>query len=267
MLKDITLGQYFPGESVIHRLDARFKIILTTLFIVMLFVTQKALGLAVGGVFCLFAIALSRIPAKMFVKSIKPIVPILIFTSLLNLLFIDKGTVLFAWKFIHITQGGIQTSVFMVIRIMFLIAGTSLLTYTTSPIQLTDAIERLLSPLKKLHVPVHELAMMMTIALRFIPTLIEETDKIMAAQKARGADLESGSLMQRAKALIPILIPLFVSAFRRAEELATAMECRCYRGGEGRTRLRQMQSGAQDYIALGVTCVFLAAAIVLPRLI
>ena len=263
MLKDITLGQYFPGESVIHRLDARFKIILTTLFIVMLFVTQKALGLAVGGVFCLFAIALSRIPAKMFVKSIKPIVPILIFTSLLNLLFIDKGTVLFAWKFIHITQGGIQTSVFMVIRIMFLIAGTSLLTYTTSPIQLTDAIERLLSPLKKLHVPVHELAMMMTIALRFIPTLIEETDKIMA----RGADLESGSLMQRAKALIPILIPLFVSAFRRAEELATAMECRCYRGGEGRTRLRQMQSGARDYIALGVTCVFLAAAIVLPRLI
>ena len=267
MLKDITLGQYFPGESVIHRLDARFKIILTTLFIVMLFVTQKALGLAVGGVFCLFAIALSRIPAKMFVKSIKPIVPILIFTSLLNLLFIDMGTVLFAWKFIHITQGGIQTSVFMVIRIMFLIAGTSLLTYTTSPIQLTDAIERLLSPLKKLHVPVHELAMMMTIALRFIPTLIEETDKIMAAQKARGADLESGSLMQRAKALIPILIPLFVSAFRRAEELATAMECRCYRGGEGRTRLRQMQSGARDYIALGVTCVFLVAAIVLPRLI
>lgn len=267
MLKDITLGQYFPGESVIHRLDARFKIILTTLFIVMLFVTQKALGLAVGGVFCLFAITLSRIPAKMFVKSIKPIVPILIFTSLLNLLFINKGTVLFAWKFIHITQGGIQTSVFMVIRIIFLIAGTSLLTYTTSPIQLTDAIERLLSPLKKLHVPVHELAMMMTIALRFIPTLIEETDKIMAAQKARGADLESGSLMQRAKALIPILIPLFVSAFRRAEELATAMECRCYRGGEGRTRLRQMQSGARDYIALGVTCVFLAAAIVLPRLI
>lgn len=267
MLKDITLGQYFPGKSVIHRLDARFKIILTTLFIVMLFVTQKALGLAVGGVFCLFAIVLSRIPAKMFVKSIKPIVPILIFTSLLNLLFIDKGTVLFAWKFIHITQGGIQTSVFMVIRIIFLIAGTSLLTYTTSPIQLTDAIERLLSPLKKLHVPVHELAMMMTIALRFIPTLIEETDKIMAAQKARGADLESGSLMQRAKALIPILIPLFVSAFRRAEELATAMECRCYRGGEGRTRLRQMQSGARDYIALGVTCVFLAAAIVLPRLI
>ena len=267
MLKDITLGQYFPGESVIHRLDARFKIILTTLFIVMLFVTQKALGLAVGGVFCLFAIVLSRIPAKMFVKSIKPIVPILIFTSLLNLLFIDKGTVLFAWKFIHITQGGIQTSVFMVIRIIFLIAGTSLLTYTTSPIQLTDAIERLLSPLEKLHVPVHELAMMMTIALRFIPTLIEETDKIMAAQKARGADLESGSLMQRAKALIPILIPLFVSAFRRAEELATAMECRCYRGGEGRTRLRQMQSGARDYIALGVTCVFLAAAIVLPRLI
>ena len=267
MLKDITLGQYFPGESVIHRLDPRFKIILTTLFIVMLFVTQKAMGLAIGGVFCLAAILLSRIPMKMFVKSIRPIVPILIFTSLLNLLFIDKGNTLFSWKFIHITQGGIQTSAFMVIRIIFLLAGTSLLTYTTSPIQLTDAIERLLSPLKKLHVPVHELAMMMTIALRFIPTLIEETDKIMAAQKARGADLESGSLMQRAKALIPILIPLFVSAFRRAEELATAMECRCYRGGEGRTRLRQMQSGLRDYVALGVTCVFLAAAIILPRLI
>lgn len=267
MLKDITLGQYFPGESVIHRLDARFKIVLTTLFIVMLFVTQKALGLAIGGVFCLFAIALSRIPAKMFVKSIRPIVPILIFTSLLNLLFIDKGKMLFSWKFIHITQGGIQTSVFMVIRIIFLIAGTSLLTYTTSPIQLTDAIERLLSPLKKLHVPVHELAMMMTIALRFIPTLIEETDKIMAAQKARGADLESGSLMQRAKALIPILIPLFVSAFRRAEELATAMECRCYRGGEGRTRLRQMQSGPRDYVALGITCIFLVLVILLPRLV
>ena len=261
MLKDISLGQYFPGESVIHRLDARFKIILTTLFIVMLFVTQKALGLAVGGVFCLFAIALSRIPAQMFVKSIKPIVPILIFTSLLNLLFIDKGTVLFAWKFIHITQGGIQTSVFMVIRIIFLIAGTSLLTYTTSPIQLTDAIERLLSPLKKLHVPVHELAMMMTIALRFIPTLIEETDKIMAAQKARGADMESGGLMQRIKALIPVLIPLFVSAFRRAFDLATAMESRCYHGGEGRTKMKVLHLSKDDYITLIVCVLYLAAFI------
>ena len=267
MLKDITLGQYFPGESVIHRLDARFKIILTTLFIVMLFVTQKALGLAVGGVFCLFAIALSRIPAKMFVKSIKPIVPILIFTSLLNLLFIDKGTVLFAWKFIHITQGGIQTSVFMVIRIMFLIAGTSLLTYTTSPIQLTDAIERLLSPLKKLHVPVHELAMMMTIALRFIPTLLEETDKIQKAQMARGADFESGNLIARAKAMIPLLVPLFVSSFRRANELAMAMEARCYRGGDKRTRLRELKYTKLDLYGALAVAAFLVIIVAEGRLL
>lgn len=265
MLKDITLGQYFPGESVLHRLDARCKIILTILYIIMLFATQRVFGLLIGGIFTLLIVLLSRIPVKLFYRSIKPVFPILVITSLLNLLFIDGGDTLLHWKFIKITEQGIQTSAFMIVRIVLLIAGTSLLTYTTSPIMLTDAIERLLSPLKRLKLPVHELAMMMTIALRFIPTLIEETDKIMAAQKARGADLESGGLIQRAKALVPILIPLFVSAFRRAEELAVAMECRCYHGGEGRTRLRQMQTAPRDYLAGAVTLCFLAAVILLPR--
>lgn len=267
MLKDITLGQYFPGESVIHKLDARFKIILTFLFIIMLFVTHSAIGLAVGAVFTVMSIFISRIPVKMILRSLKPVIPILIFTSLLNLFFIDGGETLVHWHFIEITEGGVQTSVFMVARILLLIAGTSLLTYTTSPITLTDAIEYLLSPLKRVKMPVHELAMMMTIALRFIPTLIEETDKIMSAQKARGLDMETGGLMKRAKALVSILIPLFVSAFRRAEELATAMECRCYRGGEGRTRLHQLTSGARDYVALGITLLFLAAAIIIPHLV
>ena len=252
MLKDITIGQYFPGKSIIHRLDPRFKIIITALYITILFCAQEIVGLTVGIVFLIFALLLSKIPVKMMVKGLKPIVPIIIFTSILNLFFID-GVVIFKLWIFKLTDEGIQTSIFMIIRIICLIAGTSLLTYTTSPITLTDAIEQLLSPLKKIKVPVHELAMMMTIALRFIPTLIEETDKIMSAQKARGADLESGGLMQRAKALIPILIPLFVSAFRRAEELALAMECRCYHGGEGRTRLKQLKSEGRDYIAIAIT--------------
>ncbi len=261
MLKDITLGQYFPIKSVVHRMDARYKIIITVLFMVMLFWGQHVTSLAAGFVFVVLATACSRIPPKMLVRSIKPIVPILIFTGLLNLFLMKGGTVYWEWKLLSVSSQGIQTSLFMVVRICLLIAGTSLLTYTTSPIVLTDAIEALLSPLKKLHMPVHELAMMMTIALRFIPTLIEETDKIMSAQKARGADMESGNLFQRAHALVPILIPLFVSAFRRAEELALAMECRCYHGGEGRTRLRELKSGARDYIALGIMLLMLAAVI------
>ncbi len=260
MLKDITIGQYFPGNSVIHRLDPRFKIIITAIYITMLFCASEIIGLSIGVAFVIFVLMLSEIPAKMMIKGIKPIVPVIIFTSVLNLFFID-GSVIFKWWIIKITLEGVQTSVFMVIRVICLIAGTSLLTYTTSPITLTDAIERLMSPLKKIKVPVHELAMMMTIALRFIPTLIEETDKIMSAQKARGADLETGGLVQRAKALVPILIPLFVSAFRRAEELALAMECRCYHGGEGRTRLKQLKSSGRDYIALGITMLFLDAVI------
>lgn len=261
MLKDITLGQYFPVDSVVHRMDARFKIAITVLFMVILFWGQHATSLAAGILFVCIAMICSKIPPKMVLRSVKPIVPVLIFTGVLDLLFIKDGEVLWSWKFITLTTGGVQTAAFIILRIVLLIAGTSLLTYTTSPIVLTDAIEALLSPLKKLHLPVHELAMMMTIALRFIPTLIEETDKIMAAQKARGADLESGGLIQRAKALVPILIPLFVSAFRRAFELALAMECRCYHGGEGRTRLRELKSAPRDYIALTLTLLLLAAVI------
>ena len=267
MLKDITIGQFFPGKSCIHMLDPRFKIIITAIFIAMLFSADTLFSLGIGIAFMVIAIFLSKIPFKLILRSLKPIVPIIIFTAVLNILFIDGGKVLIDWWVIEITSEGIMTSVFMIIRIIALIAGTSLLTYTTSPITLTDAIERLLSPLKKIKLPVHELAMMMTIALRFIPTLIEETDKIMSAQKARGADLETGGLMQRAKALIPILIPLFVSAFRRAEELALAMECRCYHGGEGRTRLKQLKSSPKDYIAFTISLAFLSAVIILDILI
>ena len=267
LLKDITIGQYFPGRSPVHRMDPRVKLVLTMAFIVMLFMSSSFYGLLAGIAFTLLTFAVSRIPAKMMLKSLKPIIPIIIFTALLNLLFVRTGDVLWQFKFIKITQEGVHTAVFMVVRIVCLIIGTSLLTYTTSPIDLTDAIERLLSPLKKIKVPVHELAMMMTIALRFIPTLIEETDKIMSAQKARGADMESGSLLQRARALIPILIPLFVSTFRRAEELALAMECRCYHGGEGRTRMKQLRTGAADYIAIAVTAAFIGAVAVINILV
>ena len=209
---------------------------------------------------------ISQIPLVMILKSLKPVVPIIIFTAVLNMLFVD-GEVLWQWWIIKITREGVHTAVFMAVRIVCLIAGTSLLTYTTSPIALTDGIERLMNPLKRFHFPVHELAMMMTIALRFIPTLIEETDKIMSAQKARGADLETGGLMQRARALIPILIPLFVSSFRRADELALAMECRCYRGGEGRTRMKQLHMGPGDFVACGIILACIAGVIALNLLL
>lgn len=263
MLKDITIGQYFPGNSPVHRMDSRVKLVLTMAFIVMLFMSSSIYGLLIGILFTVLSFAVSKIPVKMILKSLKPIVPIIIFTAVLNLFFVRTGEVLWEFKFIKITSEGIHTAVFMTVRIICLIVGSSLLTYTTSPIDLTDAIERLLSPLKKIKAPVHELAMMMTIALRFIPTLIEETDKIMAAQKARGADMETGSLIQRAKALIPILIPLFVSSFRRAEELALAMECRCYHGGEGRTRMKQLKTSGIDYIAIAITMLFIAAVVVI----
>lgn len=265
MLKDITIGQFFPGKSIVHRLDPRMKIVLTGVFIALLFMAKSMLALAVGIVFMLGAFLISQIPLRLMIKSIKPIIPIIIFTAVLNLFFIRTGDTLLHFWIIRITTDGLETSIFMVVRIVCLIIGTSLLTYTTSPIALTDAIERLLSPLKKIKVPVHELAMMMTIALRFIPTLIEETDKIMSAQKARGADMETGSLIQRAKALVPILIPLFVSAFRRAEELAMAMECRCYHGGDGRTRLKQLHIAPRDFVAFFVTAVFLAGVILINK--
>ncbi|MBR5512766.1 MAG: energy-coupling factor transporter transmembrane protein EcfT [Ruminococcus sp.] len=256
MLKDITIGQYFPGDSIIHRLDPRFKIVITLIYILMLFAGDSIICLGVGAVFTLFAIILSKIPLKMFLKSIKPLLPFLVLTAVFNLVFVKSGEVIFEWKFIEITDEAVSISIFMFVRIILLIMGSSLLTYTTSPITLTDAIERLLSPLKKLKLPVHELAMMMSIALRFIPTLIEETEKIMSAQKARGAEIDSGSFMTRARNMVAILVPLFISSFRRADELATAMECRCYRGGEGRTRLRQLRSAPRDYIALAVSLVF-----------
>lgn len=266
MLKDITIGQYFPGSSLIHRLDPRFKIIILFIYILMLFAGDSFICLGVGAVFTVFAILLSRIPMKMFLKSLKPLLPVLLLTALMNLFFVTSGDVIFKWKFIKITSEAVSISIFMFVRITLLIMGSSLLTYTTSPITLTDAIERLLSPLKKLKMPVHELAMMMSIALRFIPTLIEETEKIMSAQKARGAEIDSGSLTARAKNMVSILVPLFISSFRRADELATAMECRCYRGGEGRTRLRQLKSAPRDYIALTITLMFYICNLIVGNL-
>ena len=263
MLKDITLGQYFPGNSVIHRLDPRAKLIVLVIYIVALFMAVSWVSYALMVVFLLACIRISTIPAKSFIRGMKPLMMILVFTGVLNLFFTTDGEVLVDFWIITITFGGLHRAVFMVIRILLLICGTFLLTYTTSPISLTDGLEALMNPLKKIKVPVHELSMMMCIALRFIPTLIEETDKIMSAQKARGADFESGTLMEKAKALIPILVPLFISAFRRADELATAMECRCYQGGEGRTKMKLLRYTLWDFEAFGVAAVVLAAVCVL----
>ena len=263
MLKDITLGQYFPGNSVIHRLDPRAKLIVLVVYIVALFLAVGWVSYALVVLFLLACIRISTIPAKSFIRGMKPLMMILVFTGVLNLFFTTEGEVLVDFWIITITSGGLQRAVFMVFRILLLICGTFLLTYTTSPISLTDGLEALMNPLKKIKVPVHELSMMMCIALRFIPTLIEETDKIMSAQKARGADFESGTLMEKAKALIPILVPLFISAFRRADELATAMECRCYQGGEGRTKMKLLRYTLWDFEAFGVGAVVLAAVCVL----
>lgn len=263
MIKDITIGQYFPGSSVIHKMDSRVKLLLDILYLVILFTSQKFAGLLAGILFMVVCYIAADIKFIMILKSVKPILPLMIFTGILNMLFIKGEAPLFQWWIISIYPEGIRMSLFMLIRILALIIGMSLLTYTTSPIMLTDAIERLLGPLKKIHFPVHELSMMMTIALRFIPTLVEETDKIMSAQKARGAELDSGNIFQKAKSLVPILIPLFVSAFKRANELATAMECRCYRGGEGRTRLRQLRTAPRDYAAIVIMLTLLAGVIVM----
>ncbi len=262
MLKDITIGQYFPGHSLLHRLDPRMKILLTIGYIILLFIPSNPLGLAVGGGLLVLSYGISGIPARMVVKSIRPVLPIILFTAVLNIFFVEGREIFSFWR-IRVTYEGLLLAGLMSVRIVCLIAGTSLLTYTTSPIALTDGIEQLLAPLKRLHLPVHELAMMMTIALRFIPTLIEETDKIMSAQKARGADMESGNIIQRSKALIPILIPLFVSSFRRADELALAMECRCYRGGEGRTRMKELRYTTIDFISAAVVVLLIAVVIVL----
>lgn len=261
MLKDITLGQYFPGDTVAHRLDPRTKILLVTLYIIALFCAKNLFSYALLAVVLAVCVRISRVGMRSLVRGLKPVLFIIIFTGILNLFFTPGNRYVLEWGFLRVSDTGLRNAVFMVLRIMLLIMGTFLMTYTTSPISLTDGLERLLNWMKRIHVPVHELAMMMSIALRFIPTLIEETDKIMSAQKARGADFESGGLIQKAKALIPILVPLFISAFRRAEELATAMECRCYHGGEGRTKLHVLQYQARDYVALVLGAVVLAAVI------
>ena len=261
MLKDITLGQYFPGQSVIHRLDPRTKLIMLVVYIVALFLAESWVSYGLMLVFLVTVIWLSTIPLKSILRGMKPLVMILIFTGVLNLFFTQEGEVLFHFWIFTVTTGGFSRAVMMMSRILMLITGTFLLTYTTSPIALTDGLESLMKPLKKIGVPVHELSMVMCIALRFIPTLIEETDKIMCAQKARGADFETGSLMERAKALSPILVPLFISAFRRADELATAMECRCYQGGEGRTKMKLLRYHREDFVSYGVGAVLVVVVI------
>ncbi len=265
MLKDVTLGQYFPGETSVHKkLDPRTKLVLVIVYIVALFLAKGAASYALVAACLLAVIGISKIHLKVIVKSLKPLLLIIVLTALLNL-FYGSGEPLVQFWIFKITKQGIENAVFMVLRIALLVAGTFMLTYTTSPIALTDGLESLLGPLKKLGAPVHELAMMMCIALRFIPTLIEETDKIMSAQKARGADFESGNLLSRAKALIPILVPLFISAFRRADELATAMECRCYHGGDGRTKLHELRYVRRDWTAYILGACMLAGVIVLRQ--
>ena len=264
MLKDVTLGQYFPGETSVHKLDPRTKLVLVIVYIVALFLAKGAASYALVAACLLAVIGISKIHLKVIVKSLKPLLLIIVLTALLNL-FYGSGEPLVQFWIFKITKEGIENAVFMVLRIALLVAGTFMLTYTTSPIALTDGLDSLLGPLKKLGAPVHELAMMMCIALRFIPTLIEETDKIMSAQKARGADFESGNLLSRAKALIPILVPLFISAFRRADELATAMECRCYHGGDGRTKLHELRYVRRDWTAYILGACMLAGVIVLRQ--
>lgn len=262
MLKDITLGQYFPGYTVVHRLDPRTKLLSVIVFIAALFTAGSLVSYALMLLVLSLCVGLSRIRLTALFKGLKPLIFILLLTGSLNLFYTSGRTLVEFWIF-RITYEGVRNAAFMLLRIMMLVCGTFLLTYTTSPLSLTDGMERLLAPLKKIRVPVHELSMMMSIALRFIPTLIEETDKIMCAQRARGADFETGSLVRRAKALLPILVPLFVSAFRRADELAVAMESRCYHGGEGRTRMKVLRMEARDWWTLAFWGVVLAFVIVL----
>ena len=252
MLKDITLGQYYPSESVVHKLDPRTKILLTFLFIILIFLIKSLYGFVLLGIITVLLSKIAKIPIKFLIKGLKPLVIIMVFTSVLNL-FLTEGEIIWQFYFLTLTKEGLYLSVFMLVRVMFLVTGSSFLTYTTSPIAMTSGLESLMKPLKKIKFPAHEIAMMMSIALRFIPTLIEETDKIMAAQKARGANLSEGNIIKRAKALIPILIPLFISAFRRADELAIAMESRCYNGGENRTKLNALEFTKNDFSAVFIS--------------
>ena len=261
MIRDITLGQYYPADSILHKLDPRVKLVTTIVFLIALFVADDWVGYLVATVFLVTVIKLSKVPFHFMVKGLKAIFFILLITMFFNL-FLTPGDVMLVqiWK-LKITDKGLHTAIFMAIRLIYLILGSSVMTLTTTPNDLTDGLEKLMSPLKKLHVPVHEVAMMMSIALRFIPILLEETDKIMKAQIARGADFEHGNLIQKAKNLVPLLVPLFISAFRRANDLAMAMEARCYRGGEGRTKMKPLVYARRDYYAYGVVALFLAAII------
>ena len=267
MIRDITIGQYYPAESRIHRLDPRVKIVCTLLFLVSLFIQNSLPGYVIATVFLGAVIRLSKVPLKYILKGLKPVVILLLFTLLMNLFLTKGGAVLVRFWIFEITESGLRTSVFMAVRLMYLVTGSSIMTFTTSPNSLTDGMEKLLHPLNRLRVPVHEVAMMMSIALRFIPILLEETDKIMKAQMARGADFESGNIIQRAKAMVPILVPLFVSAFRRANDLALAMEARCYHGGEGRTKMKPLKYHGRDRAAYLVTAVYLIAVFAVGRFV
>ena len=262
MMRDITIGQYYPADSILHRLDPRVKFVSTLVYIVSLFVFSSWLGYGVAALFLVAMIVLSKVPFGFMIKGLKPIMVLLLITMFFNLVF-TPGEVLWSFWILKITKEGIRLAIKMGIRLVFLIIGASIMTLTTTPNQLTDGLERLLRPLNKIHVPVHEIAMMMTIALRFVPTLLEETDKIMSAQKARGADLESGGIISRVKALIPVLIPLFVSSFRRAYDLAMAMECRCYNGGKGRTKMKILHITAKDVVTSLITVAVCAGVVLL----
>ena len=262
MLNDITLGQYFPGNSVIHRMDPRMKLILTILYIVGVFIVANLPGYAIALAFLYIVVRISGIKFSYLAKGVKPLRFIIIFTFILNLFFVQGETQIFTLGFFTLTKEALNNAIYFALRLVFLVMGTSVLTLTTSPVQLTDGLERIMHPLEKIHFPAHELAMMMSIALRFIPTLMEETDRIMKAQTARGAAFDTGGILARAKGMIPILVPLFVSSFKRADELAVAMESRCYNGGKGRTRMKQLHIHAADWIAAGVTAVLGAAIII-----
>ena len=265
MIRDITIGQYYPAKSILHRLDPRVKLVSTLLYLISLFLFRSVPGYVVATAFLVTIIKLSKVPFSYIVKGLKPIIFLLMITVVFNLFLTREGAVLFhAWIF-TITEGGLRTAVYMAVRLVYLIIGSSLMTFTTTPNALTDGIESLLNPLEKVRMPVHDVAMMMSIALRFIPILLEETDKIMKAQIARGADLESGNMIQRAKSMIPILVPLFVSAFRRANDLAMAMEARCYRGGEGRTKMKPLRYQTRDRIAYTIVILYTVAVVAIWR--
>lgn len=267
MIRDITIGQYYPAKSILHRLDPRVKLVSTLLYLISLFLFRSIAGYLVATLFLIGIIRASRVPFGYIVKGLKPIVMLLLITVLFNLFLQKDGEVLLQiWK-LQVTTVGLRNAVYMAVRLIYLIIGSSLMTFTTTPNELTDGIEALLHPLNKVHVPVHEVAMMMSIALRFIPILLEETDKIMKAQQARGADFESGNIVQRAKSMIPILVPLFVSAFRRAYDLAMAMEARCYRGGEGRTKMKPLKYQGRDRAAYAVVVVYVVAVVAIGRFV